>query len=276
MTAILGLKFKCQAAPVGRPKVLIVSHERSGTHFVMNSLALNFGYIASPWVNLDYELGINFHSPYAFDSLMSHFAGQWVANVFKSHHEFGFYADWIHKHLADFKIIYMLRDAASVLRSYQRFLQTTQWNEGPKISSPSKFIRANPVGSLTRFQFQYAETMTDRWCNHVEGWLRGGLSLGSSAFLPVLYSSLDESFEDSMKSIATFLNLKLPERIQKPDRFANVVYPSPPPAFRLEGFPLTKADLAFLEDTTSETDRLIREVLQLTESTVQTGRFVIS
>ncbi len=34
-------------------KGMVVSHERSGTHFLMNTLALNFGYIAKPWINFD-------------------------------------------------------------------------------------------------------------------------------------------------------------------------------------------------------------------------------
>ena len=42
---------------------IIVSHERSGTHFLMNTLALNFGYISEPWINLDFETGMNFHAP---------------------------------------------------------------------------------------------------------------------------------------------------------------------------------------------------------------------
>ena len=38
-----------------KPKVMVVSHERSGTHFLMNTIALNFDYISAPWINLDWE-----------------------------------------------------------------------------------------------------------------------------------------------------------------------------------------------------------------------------
>ena len=52
MTATLSLQIKCDVTAEYRPKVLVVSHERSGTHFVMNSLALNLDYVSSPWINL--------------------------------------------------------------------------------------------------------------------------------------------------------------------------------------------------------------------------------
>ena len=257
MTAILGLQFKCRAAQKGRPKILVVSHERSGTHFVMNSLALNLGYVANPWVNMDWELGVNFHSSFAFETLLSHFSGQWIANIFKSHHEFGFYADWIHKFKNEFKIIYMVRDVAPVLRSYQRFLQTTDWFEGPKISLPSEFIRAQPVGGLTRFQYRYAETMTHRWCNHVQGWLEGGPSLGTNCFMPVLYSSLNDDFNSTMQELANFVGVPLAQQPIRPDRFANVVYPSELPQHPLEGFPLCNDDCDFLETTAGDALQLI-------------------
>ena len=35
-----------------RPAVMVVSHERSGTHFLMNALAACYGYVSAPWVNL--------------------------------------------------------------------------------------------------------------------------------------------------------------------------------------------------------------------------------
>ncbi len=273
MTATFGLKFTCRAAPVGMPKVLIVSHERSGTHFMMNSLALNFGYVSNPWVNLDYELGVNFHSAIAFESLMSHFKGQWVANLFKTHHEFGFFADWILKFKDEFKIIYMVREASAVLRSYQRFLQSTPWYEGPKLAVASEFIRAHPVGSLTRLQYQYAQTMTHRWCNHVQGWLKGGQLLGNQRFMPVLYSELDETFEDTMRQISMFLQLPLADQLKRPDRYTNVVCPSDPSSDSTQDFLLTDDDCQFLDDVTADTRQLINKLLPIANASSQTVGF---
>ena len=50
-------------------KVIVISHERSGTHFLMDTIALNFGYVgdfdergAARWIDLDGR-GINFADP---------------------------------------------------------------------------------------------------------------------------------------------------------------------------------------------------------------------
>ena len=44
--------------------VLVVSHERSGTHFLMNSIARGYGYTSTPWVDMDYDsMPINFFHP---------------------------------------------------------------------------------------------------------------------------------------------------------------------------------------------------------------------
>jgi hypothetical protein len=34
--------------PAGTRKIIVASHERSGTHFLMNTLADNFGYVSEP------------------------------------------------------------------------------------------------------------------------------------------------------------------------------------------------------------------------------------
>jgi len=257
MTATLSLQIKCDVTAEYRPKVLVVSHERSGTHFVMNSLALNLDYVSSPWINLDLELGINYHSSVAFESLVNRLSGKWIANLLKSHHEFGFYADWLSKFRNEFKVIYMVRDALPVLRSYHRFLQKTDWFEGPKIPDPSEFIRATPVGAMTRFQYQHAESITHRWCNHVQSWIQGGPKLGDGTFLPVYYDDLNEDFEKTMQKIANFLGLPMSRKPVRPDRNDKVVHPSPEPLEPMEGFTLTASDLVFVENATGSTYEMI-------------------
>ena len=55
---------------INRKKAAVIGHERSGTHFLMNTLAYNFGYISAPWFNFDFELGINFHAPQAILNIL--------------------------------------------------------------------------------------------------------------------------------------------------------------------------------------------------------------
>src|SRR5438132_1444947 len=99
-------------------KAWVFSHERSGTHFLMNTLAANFGYIARPWFNFDYELGINFHAPAAIMKVFQPMHDKPVLNIVKSHHGYGFMAESIHYLLEQFHIFYIYRDPRDVMLSY--------------------------------------------------------------------------------------------------------------------------------------------------------------
>jgi len=74
-----------------RPKIMVVSHERSGTHFLMNSIAKCYGYLASPWINFDYELGLNFFNPATIAEFFAQFGQSHLANIVKLHHSFAFF-----------------------------------------------------------------------------------------------------------------------------------------------------------------------------------------
>ena len=92
---------------------LVLSHERSGTHFLMNTLALNFGY--RPYTDLDERPGFDPRStPQALEFLLA----QWPAQtVLKSHHQ----AELIPALplLAKaFAIFYVMRDPRDALLSF--------------------------------------------------------------------------------------------------------------------------------------------------------------
>lgn len=135
------LEFNVEQFDLERPKVLVISHERSGTHFLMNSLAANFGYISNPFMNIDSSLGINFHSSVAFGDLLGNFQNRSIANIFKSHHDMEFYRDFFFKNPMGFKIIYIYRDVYEVMVSYDRHLLSLPWHEGQQTSNFSQFLR---------------------------------------------------------------------------------------------------------------------------------------
>lgn len=228
MAAVLQLNLRVSVSAKYRPKIIVVSHERSGTHFLMNSLAANFGYIAEPWLNLDLELGVNFHSPEAFERLMTTLIGQHVRNVAKSHHEYGFFAGWIENVLHEYKIIYVHRAVEEVMVSYQRYLNAIPWHEGPKCKDLRCFIGSHPVGLMLRYQMRHAESLVQRWCNHVNGWLDASEQLNKSSFLAVSYTSLNERFSQTMQRISEFLGIELPDSVTRPSPNYNVILPNSP------------------------------------------------
>ncbi len=75
-----------------RPPIIVVSHERSGTHFLMNSIARGYGYTSAPWIDLDYnQMPINFFHPPAIAGALEKLADQRIASIVKSHHASTFF-----------------------------------------------------------------------------------------------------------------------------------------------------------------------------------------
>ena len=101
--------------------------------------------------------------------------------------------------------------------------------------------------------------MTHRWCNHVQRWIQGAPTLGARTFLPVHYDALNEDFDKTMHRIANFLELPMPCNPVRPDRNVNVVHSSPESLEPMEGFPLTASDLAFVNNATRGTYKLLHE-----------------
>ena len=100
-----------------RPPVLVVSHERSGTHFLMNSIARGYGYTSTPWVDMD---GDSF-----FDGILNRVLKRYV-------------------------VFYIHRDPVEVMLSFWRFMHRWHWHEGPKRPHPLAFASAEPEGQLMR------------------------------------------------------------------------------------------------------------------------------
>jgi hypothetical protein len=127
-----------------RPSVLVVSHERSGTHFLMNALASCYGYVAQPWVNLDVpETNINYFRPQAISEHLLPIADRPLANLVKSHHAADFFSSELTRLTERYVILSICRNPVSVMASYWRFLQRLAWFEGPKVADPLTLARSS-------------------------------------------------------------------------------------------------------------------------------------
>src|SRR6476620_9930636 len=90
----ISVHFKLTSFPDDRPAAMVVSHERSGTHFLMNSLASCYGYKSDPSISLDWsQVPINYYHSGTLSDALLHLAGNRTANVVKSHHQPDFFAD---------------------------------------------------------------------------------------------------------------------------------------------------------------------------------------
>ena len=160
--------------------LLVCSHERSGTHFLMNSLAENTGYTTDPYLDFDLLLSgalVNFYdlaSIERFVKKLSDLSGPdgkrcFVTSIIKSHHQ----AEMMRPcfDLPNVTIAYICRHPLEVMISFWNFLSALPWHEGPKKNSLTDFVSAAPEGRLMRYQQASLRDMITRWAVHVESWL---------------------------------------------------------------------------------------------------------
>ena len=212
--------------PEQRPAAIVVSHERSGTHFLMNALAACYGYVSTPWVDFDRPaLNINFFNPPEVREVLLAIAARPMANVVKSHHPAEFFADEL-KHITERYVVFvMCRNPAAVLFSYWRYLHHWPWFEGPKVADPLELARAEPSGRMMGHQLRQHRNVMQRLAAHVDGWLDAAAVLPNIVI--VRYEDLDVRYEDTMRSFAPYLG-RDPQAIARPTRDFNVIPGGPP------------------------------------------------
>lgn len=221
-----------QSTPVvGRP-IMVVSHERSGTHFLMNTLAACFGYTSSPWISIDkHQFNINYYHSPSLLKLMQDIAALRPSNILKSHHDFEFFSQVVDSLRGVIDIVYIYRNPADVLASYWRFLHTWQWVEGPTPDTALDFANAAPMGQLMRLQYRQHDTMLARWANHADKWADAAARM-SHVHL-VRYEDLADRYEETVRAVGAKLGLA-PRQFARPSPHENVVrggeVPFTPPA----------------------------------------------
>lgn len=184
----------------GKP-VMVVSHERSGTHFLMNALSEEFGYVSYPFVNFDHHpININFFSPAKLAEFFRKSRDDKILMIRKSHHQFAFFALHIKDILANVHIFYIYRDPRDVMHSYRNFLNSWKWFEGPKTDNSSAFIRTPPAGQMLRYQYHQLPDMLDRWRVHVEGWIDAAAH--HPEIVTVKYEDLDQKYSAVIEEMA--------------------------------------------------------------------------
>ena len=138
-------------------KVMIVSHERSGTSFLINTIALNFDqYLpevdsegAIQRVDIDGR-NWNFADPDEMEKFLhdARFHDMPLANIFKSHHPREYFDPVWEYLLEQFHVFYIYRDGRDVMASFWRHVRKLGFLWGPMVFSVGEFMRAEPVGAV--------------------------------------------------------------------------------------------------------------------------------
>lgn len=232
-------------------KTIVVSHERSGTHFLMNTLALNFGYVSKPFINVDYELGLNFYSANALSSFFRRMHDQPILNIVKSHHPAGFFTDFIDYLTDQFHVFYIYRDPRDVMVSFWQLISGFSWDEGPKTSNVSEFMQAAPRGGMMRYQKTQADNLLRRWQDHVDGWADMAETPAGQKITMLSFESLNLNFDETVKHIGEQIGCRVTAPV-RPEKNVNVVRPSVGQTGRHRDF-FTQDEYDFVSDTVGAT-----------------------
>jgi hypothetical protein len=195
-------------------KILCVcSHERSGTHFLMNSISINSNYSVNPFLNFDlipFGDMVNFYSPTSVEnfinqiSSITHLDQKYkLSSIIKSHH-----CPLTFKNLFDnpnIVFLYIYRRPIDVFVSFKNFVDHWNWNEGPKKNTLFEFITSSPEGQMQRYQEKSYNNLFLRWAWHVNNWLN--ICSSTNNVLPIYYEELKINYENTLHKIFDFLQI---------------------------------------------------------------------
>ena len=203
--------------------LMVCSHERSGTHFMMNSISECTEYTVSPFLNFDYmPLGslVNFFSKESMNKFLfslqeirkNEYSTHCVNSIIKSHYPLS-----LLDHNKNFcRVIYIYRNPEEVFISYWKFLHRWNWLEGPKLSSPLELIKTNPKGQSQRYQIENYTNYFERWASHIID--AKNASRNSSNIVLVNYSELKNNFEKTIEYICHKLKINMFQQPIKPNK----------------------------------------------------------
>ena len=231
-----------------KPTAMVVSHERSGTHFLINTLERAFGYASSlNRLDLDYsELSLNYHSPRSWKLVFEKMEGAPVASPIKSHHNADFVAPAIEDVLKGADIFYIYRHPKDVMSSFWRLLRSYDWREGPDCPTPADMMRAEPEGQMMRYQMVQYESLLHRWMAHVQGWM--DLAERHERIHPVRYEDLHDNYAATVTKLGETAIGCPPDDLTPPDRTNAVVLPTTAQESAMEW---SDADLNHIEEVAS-------------------------
>jgi hypothetical protein len=217
--------------------VVVCSHERSGTHFLINSIAKNSQFRNDPYLDYDIDpLGSlhNFYDQKLTRSFFVRLAENKCSSIIKSHHAAQFFLDDTNKFLLNgiCKALYIVRNPIDVMLSYHRLVKYFYWHEGPKPERVIDFLKAAPEGRMLRYQNGQVDTILERWKLHLLAWCDLAAANPADVLL-VRYQDLDRDHMAETKKILSFLDCECPDVIARPDRNVRTVYvpPAPAPSF---------------------------------------------
>ena len=196
-----------------KDQLLVTSHERSGTHFLMNSIDSSFKYYSSKkFINFDYlRLGsfVNFHSNKSLEDFFSNLHRNKNVSIFKSHFNASYFENLDKNVLKKIKFIFIYRNLIETMKSFWIFINNVNWNEGPKNNFFSKFCFEKPKGQLIRYDNFIGNNLIERYYYNLKSWIEFS---NKHNILLINYNDLNKNYEKTLDKISKYLNLPILEK----------------------------------------------------------------
>ncbi len=183
-----------------KKNILVISHERSGTHFLINTIAQSFGYHPEQ-IDLDNSQNIDWKNTAMVKQWMQQFHNNSTPGIFKSHHSYAFLAPLLPQLVDEFHVFYITRDGRDVMTSFWVYLNRLAPGWGPRTATVGEFMRCKASGGITQYQYhQNNITMLQRWVEHTRDWKNM-----ASGIHYIEYETLHARFDTTVDRIADVL-----------------------------------------------------------------------
>lgn len=195
--------------------VIVITHERSGTHLLINLINYDkngafqtIGFIPN---NIPYT--VENYKHYTYKDIVVNSYRQDI--VCKSHHQVEFMEPYLDILFSKYNVIYLKRDVKDMLVSYYKFIPHPEdLNVFPKLED-WLFMKPDDIGR--KFLLPYSpdphiivepKNYLDRWALHTKGWLKYKDNL-----LVLNYEDILSDFSNQKQIIENYIGKKIADVI---------------------------------------------------------------
>lgn len=194
--------------------IIVITHERSGTHLLINCINYNANgnFLTIGYTDNKEDFNLKSYKYIAYKDVMSN---AYIPNsVNKSHHQVEFMEEYLDFLFNKYKVVYVKRDIKDVLTSYYKFIPKPDETSFPSFE---EWIFSKPDDIGRKFLQPYSpdphiivepENYIHRWLLHTSGWLKH-----KDKMLVVNYEDILTNYSVQKQIIEDYIGKKISDKI---------------------------------------------------------------